>query len=350
MKKVRVLAVCLLVMLLCMQTGAFALEGVYKDVCPLNIRPAVLPETGEGEEKKAAELSLSVFNATEHPIDYIEFSLYLFDADGNPAKNGETHFFRAYAPGIGLAPYTERKITWSLEGFSSPAEYRDFRMEKVIFTEGTEWLAPKKLYDFAYMYAENPMTKDGAYLLDADRALTLVDYSYSSAKRTWYIWNDGPGWVPFSNDLVAKCQIWQPGASIKLVINENEDLYAMESFRVALSPGSIGVCAYETGASKTVMPTGKDSEEICFTLDSLLPIGDVPANIALWDYTECEDRAWSIWDGEEWVTFSYDRGPLCQIWQTGVSYIRLSYPDAEAIYAVEIQSAEVEDEERVHEG
>lgn len=350
MKKARILAAWLCALLLCMQMGTVALEGVYKDVCPINVRPVILPEIGEGEEKKAAEFSLSVFNATAHPIDYIEFSMYLFDADGNPAKNGETHFFRAYAPGMGLAPYKEKGITWSLEGFNAPTEYRDFRMEKVIFTDGTQWLAPKTPYAAAYMYAENPLTQDGAYLLDADRSLTLVDYSYSSVNRTWYIWNDGPGWVPFSHDLVAKCQIWQPGAAIKLVINENEELYAMESFRVALSPGAIGVYAYETGTPKTVMPTGMDSGKICFTLDSVLPIGDVPANIGLWDYTEGEDRAWSIWDGEEWIIFSYDRGPLCQIWRTGVSYIRLSYPDAEAIYAIEIKTAQPGGEDRVYEG
>lgn len=350
MKKVRVLAVCLLAMLLCMQMGAVALEGVYKDVCPVNVRPVIVPETGEGEERKAAEFSLSVFNATAHPIEYIEFSMYLFDADGNPAKNGETHFFRAYAPGMGLRPYTEREISWSLDGFASPAQYRDFRMEKVTFAEGTEWLRPKTPYAAAYMYAENPLTEDKAYLLDADRSLTLVDYSYSSVKRTWYIWNDGPGWVPFSHDLVAKCQIWKPGASIKLVINDNEELYAMESFRVALSPGEVGMYAYERGTPKTVKPTGKNDDNVCFTLESVLPIGDVPANIALWDYTECDDRAWSIWDGEDWVTFSYDRGPLCQIWRTGISYIRLSYPDAEAVYAIEIKAAETGGENHVYEG
>lgn len=349
MKKLRILAVCLIVLMAFSAMSTAALEGVYKDVCPLNVRPMVVPEVGEGEEKKAAEFTLSVFNATEYPVEYIEFSLYLFDADGNPAKNGETHFFRAYAPEMKLLPYTECKVTWSLAGFQSPAKYSDFRMEKVKFTEGTEWTAPKKLYDHAYMYAENPKTADGAYLLDAERTLTLVDYSYSSLKRTWYIWNDGPGWVPFSNEVVAKCQVWQPGASVKLVINDNEDLYAMESFRVALSPGAVGMYAYENGMLKTVMPTGKQAEKPCFVLESNLPIGDVPANIGLWDFTESDDRAWSIWDGEDWVTFSYDRGPLCQIWKTGTTYVRLSYPDAEAIYAIEVQT-EAEGEDRVYEG
>lgn len=350
MKKIRVLAICLFVILLGIGMHAVALEGVYKDVCPVNVRPVIMPQTGEGAEFKAAELTLSVFNATEYPIDYIEFSMYLFDADGNAAKNGETHFFRAYAPEMQLKPLTETKVTWSLEGFAAPAQHRDFRMEKVKFTEGTEWTMPQKLYDHAYMYAENPLTADGAYILDAERSLTLVDYSYSSQKRTWYIWNDGPGWVPFSNDLVAKCQIWQPGASVKLVINDNPDLYAMESFRVALSPGMVGMHAYETGASASAMPTGKDTGKVCFTLESALPIGDVPANIGLWDYTECDDRAWSIWDGEEWVTFSYDRGPLCQLWRTGVNYIRLSYPHAEAIYAIEVNTEKTGGDDVVYEG
>lgn len=334
MKKALVL--CLILCLSLCAGEALALEGVYENVCPVNVRYAVLTDA----ESETATLSFSVFNATEYPISYIEFCLYLYDAEGNPAKCGETHFFRAYAENLNLAPYAERSLRWSLADFAGAAEVREFRMDKVVFEEGTVWIKPEKLYAHPYFYTENKLSADGAYVLGENRELTLIDYSYSSSKRTWYIWNDGPGWVPFSDALVAKCQIWQPGASIKLEINGQAELYAIESFRVALSPSQIGISSYETGQAAAVSPSSLAATKGDFIIQTTLPVGDVPACIGLWDYTEGEERAWSIWNGEEWVTFSYDRGPTCELWRPGISYIRLSYPDAEAVYAIEIVKAE----------
>ncbi len=339
MRKLRILSLCLLLFLLTGAGRALALEGVYAETCPLNVRPQVQ----KGED--GATLLLAVFNATGHAVDYIEFSMYILNELGEPAKNGETHFFRAYAENLALEPYAERAISWSLASYPGAADYAQFRMEKVVFSEGTQWTRPETVYAQAYLYAKNPKTTDGAYLLDAERTLTLVDYSYSSYARTWYIWNDGPGWVPFSHDLVAKCQIWQPGAAIKLVINDDESLYTIESFRVALSPGEICVQAYETGKVENALPSGMDEAQPSFFMETKLPVGHEPVLLGLWDFTESADRAWAIWDGENWIDFSFDRGPVCQIWRPGITYIRLSYPDAAAVYAISVQ---MEEENRVY--
>ncbi len=342
MKRMRIFAVLFSLILLSVPVGAIELEGVYDDVCPLNVSAKI--EKGEAESL----LSLTVFNATDHPISYMEFSLYLFDKDGRPASDGVSNYFRAYAPDMAFSPLTSKTLSWSLKNFPTASEIRNFRMEKVVFADEKkqEWLAPDTLFSQSFMYAENPKFSDGRYLLNSRRELTLVDYSYSSQSRLWYIWNDGPGWVPFSRDLVAKCQIWAPGAAIKLEINGDPNLYQIQNFHVAASPSAVAFHTYATGKTDSVMPIktayaapAEAAGDANYKIKVNLPVGDVPCNVGLWDYTESAARTWSIWDGTAWVTFSYDRGPICQIWRTGTIYIKLAYPESEAVYALDVKGA-----------
>ncbi len=389
MKRLRIPAI--LMCLLLLTVPVTALEGVFPQVCPLNT--AVQFEY-LGEEMF---LRLDVFNATEHPISYLEFSTYLFDKDGNPAKDAINNFFYAHVPQMDIEPFTDATFYWSVKTFSGAVESRDFRIEKVIFKSGEIWTHPQTpLFAQPFLYASNARTADGRYILDANHALNLVDYSYSSESRIWYIWNDGPGWVPFSRDLLADCQVWTPGVAIKLEINGKPNLEPESIFHVVTSPGAVAMHPYVTGVTTNVMPVESFYGEILpatektekeepapeetpaekpvevqeenlpapetapaetvtaeetvekavkeeepsalanFTVDSGLPIGDVPLYLGLWDYTESESRAWSIWDGTKWMTFSYDRAPLCEIWRTGTIYLKLTYPYGEAVYALEV--------------
>lgn len=342
MKRLLVLAIfiCMLV------TGpVLALEGVYPQVCPVNYAVTFDP-LGDSDSDF---LHLTLLNATDHPITYLEFSVFLFDRDGQPAMDGITNYFHAHVPEMLLKPHDSTEFYWSMEAFPSAAEAREFRMEKIVFQNGESWVHPNRpLYAQPFMYSSNPQTKDGSYILDSNRALTLIDYSYSSESRVWYIWNDGPGWVPFSRDIVANCQIWQPGAAIKLEINGQPTVEPETIFHVVPSPGAVAMHPYATGITTSVPPvlsflgekTAGDTAPVAmpnYTVNSGLPIGDVPLYIGLWDYTESESRTWSIWDGTEWVTFSYDRGPLCEIWRTGTIYLKLTYPCGEAVYALDVK-------------
>lgn len=338
MKRLRILSVVLCLLLFPTAVCGTGLEGVYDQVCPVNTK-VHLEET---------QMAVSMFNATGHAISRVEFSLYLFTGDGEPARYNGTHYFYAYAPDMHLHPLTEQTLYWTVEKHAGAEEIRDFQVVKVIFESGETWTKPEApLFSQAFLYATNQKNDNDRYLLNENRELTLVDYSYSSESRLWYIWNDGPGWVPFSRDIVASCQVWAPEVRIRLEINGDPALSVTAEYAVTPSPGVVAMHFYATGETVQTKPS-----EISYlrtvgtpataanvhTVDSGLPIGDVPLCVGLWDYTEAEERTWYIWDGkEEWLPFSFDRAPICEIWRTGTVYLKLAYPDSEAVYALSVK-------------
>lgn len=336
MKRLRILSVILCLLLFPLTAHGTGLEGVYDGVCPVNTAVRL----------EGTQVAVSLFNATGYTVSRVEFSLYLFAADGTPAQHNGTHYFYAYAPDMHLYSLTEQTLHWSVEKYAGAAEIRDFRIEKVIFEGGETWTKPENaLFSQAFLYAANQQRGDGRYLLNENRELRLVDYSYSSGSRCWYIWNDGPGWVRFSRDIVANCQVWAPEARIKLEINGDPALAVTMDFSVTPSPGPVAMHFYATGETVQLQPAGMaylqtagtPAAASAHTVDSGLPIGNVPLCVGLWDFTEVEARTWSIWDGTAWAAFSFDRAPICEIWRTGTVYLKLAYPDSEAIYALSVK-------------
>ncbi len=341
MKRIPILILLLCLLLPALSAAGTGLDGVYDEVCPINT--AVQLET----RADGTFIALTMFNATAHPISYVEFSLYLYDADGAPARNDDTHYFYAYAPELSLQPLTDKTLYWSVEKYAGAAEIQDFRVEKVIFSGDETWIRSETPFAQPFLYATNAKTDGGRYLLDESRELTLVDYSYSSESRTWYVWDDASGWVAFSRDLVAHHPVWTPGVAIKLEINDDPSLFLTEYFHVTPSPSLVAMHPYATGETLLVQPVesaflsalGTPSAVPAHTVDSGIPVGDVPLCVGLWDYTEIDSRIWYIWDGTAWAPFSYDRAPICEIWRTGPIYIKLAYPDSEAVYALTVKEA-----------
>lgn len=344
MKKIRMLAFSLCLLLLSVPVKAAKeteKKDLYDDVCPVNVQYSVTPDEDE------PLFHLTVFNATDYPISYLDFSLHFADGEKKHVPSIESSLFHAYAPNLNLGGFTARSLLFSAKDFPGAETVLDFRIEKIIFSDNTEWTAPEtELFAKPYLYADNNRTADGRYILK-NGMLRLIDYSFSSYARTWYIWNDGVfAWVPFSHSLIADCPITGPGASIKLEINNDPLLYNMVDFRIAPSPGSIAIQAYATGQTETLSPAGIGSEDAAapdatptVKLEVPLVVGDYPCVVGLWDRSDSAVRSWDIWDGTAWVPFSYERGPICEIWRTGNIYLRLTYPGGSAVYAIEVQGA-----------
>ncbi len=342
MKKIRIFAFSLCLLLLSVPVKAAKeteKKDLYDDVCPVNVQYSVTPDEDE------PLLHLTVFNATAYPISYLEFSLHFADDEKLHVPTIESSLFHAYAPNLNLEGFASHSMLFSAEAFPGAETVLDFRIEKIIFSDDTEWTAPEtELFAKAYLYADNNVTADGRYILK-NGALRLTDYSFSSYARTWYIWDDEEGgWISFSRDLIADCPISSSGAAIKLEINNNPLLYEIVTFEIAHAPASIGIQAYATEKTETLSPvkTGAMDDAVpegtpSVRLEVPFVVGDYPCVIGLWDFSDSIARTWDIWDGTAWVTFSYDRGPICEIWRTGDIYLRLSYPGGAAVYAIEVQ-------------
>ncbi|MBE7025519.1 MAG: hypothetical protein E7408_05640 [Ruminococcaceae bacterium] len=338
MKKQLAVSILLCFLLSMLPVGAAGPDGVYDAVCPLNTAVELV------RQDDRTLVALTMFNATAHPISYVEYSLYLFDGDGEPATDGSSHYFYAYADDLRLQPLSAVTLHWDADAYKNAAEIRSLSVKKVTFAGGETWTAPDTLFSQAFLYANNAKTEDGRYIKNEAGELVLVDYSYSSHSRVWYYWDDSYGWVPFSRDIIARLTPKASAHAVKLEINGDPNLYSMDYFMLAQTPGTVNMHPYATGETHAVSPAKLSSPseavptfDAAFTVDSGLPVGDVPLLVGLWDHGDAEDRIWSIWDGTVWVDFSYERGPLCEIWRTGRIYLRLSYGDSAAIYALEVE-------------
>ncbi|MDD6308046.1 MAG: calcium-binding protein [Clostridia bacterium] len=332
----------LLVICLMLPTRALALEGIYKDICPLNTSVGISVQDGK------AQMHVSVLNTVDCAVSYFAFSVTLL-----AGKPQQTFLFRAAAEDIAVAPYQSASYLWSLEDYGEPVQYTAFRVDKIIFADGTVWTGEEPLYAAPYLYARNQRMENGKYVLDGDNGLRLVDYSYSSQTRRWYIWNEPSGWVYFSDALDPTCYVWQDTARIKLEINGT--LSKEEVFPVVTSPGAMRIHFYATGetkdinASKTVLaedpPIGSPHPYAAYTpaytyeqvasVQMPYKVGDAPAVIAFWDLNETQEaRSWYIYLEGAWRPFSNARGPICELWQKGMAYIKLCYGEREAVYAI----------------
>ncbi len=328
--RIKILAIFLICMLF--PAPVLALENIYADVCPLNA------EVSLSTENEIPFLSVTVFNASEHRIHAFEFSVVLLSSD---AAYGST--FRSSASDIALDGYGTSSFAWQLSNYKNLIQCTEFKITKIVFSDGTVWVPREPLYAAPYFYALGQRTADGAYVLDATHSLKLVDYSYSSYSRAWYIWNDTYGWMFFSSALSPTCQVWRDHAVIKLVINDNPALYSIQTFHVVPMPDAVNIASYATGAVATVTPLAFSDIIPSFdmtpsaTFSVPYKMAGTPCTLGLWDLSPASSRAWYIWDGAEWTLFSVDRGPICQIWKSGTTYIKLEYADSEAVYAIQIQ-------------
>ncbi len=323
----------LLILLVCilLPTPAHALENIYADICPMNTE-AIL-----SVENNVPTLAVSVFNTSEYTIDAFEFSVNLLSSD-TPYPSS----FGAKVTGAALEAYGTNRFTWPLGGYSNLVDCRDLKITKITFSDGTVWMPRAPLYAAAYFYPLGQRAADGAYVLDNTHGLKLIDYSYSSHSRAWYIWNDAYGWMLFSRALSPVCQVWRDHAVIKLVINDNPALYTIQTFPVVPRPDAINITAYATGATASAVPSvhadslppADSAPAAAFTMPYAMQ--GVPCALGLWDLTDSKTRAWYIWDGAEWQIFSTERGPVCQIWKSGRTYIKLEYADSESVYAIDI--------------
>lgn len=308
-------------------------ETLYADICPLNTDVSVL----WGAD--APMLSISVFNASAHTVVSFDYSVTLLSTG---VSGGSV--FRSHVENISVDAYEPGNIVQALPAYTSVISCRNFRIEKILFSDGAVWTPREPLYAAAYFYALGQRTANDAYVLDAQHGLKLVDYSYSSTSRAWYIWDDAAGWVLFSHELQPTCYIWRDHAVIKLVINNDPSLYCIQTFRVVSIPDTVQMMAYATGDVTAAAPVlqedtfaPKTSVGISAAFTVPYKMKGTPCVLGLWDTNaQTTSRAWYIWDGAEWVLFSVDRGPACEIWKTGTSYIKLEYADSEAVYAIHI--------------
>ena len=94
------------------------------------------------------------------------------------------------------------------------------------------------------------------------------------------------------------------GNSIKLVINNNENLYKMINFSIEETP-TFNILFRNTGHL-----TNSRTFEV-FNAGSW----GVPYAFDLWDLSDAKVRDWYIYINGEWIWFSGERGPCCYVWQ-----------------------------------
>lgn len=286
---------------------------------PLNIESWV--EVGEN----GTELKLWAQNNTNVAIAKFMFSVDIYDGGGNPATyfGIGTNKFYGVASGVYLPEQMNDVFTWDLKQYSDAASAGNVQLEQVWFMNGQIWTySPAVGYSYEADFKwENETMADGSVEMYYDHSVHLFDTSLGSMSRDWYIWSDAENcWVWFSNEMAADCYIWNKGAAIKLVINQNPALYEIKSFQVAMKPFI------------TMRHMGNETAEIVdkYTLEASRTFAQAEGNwnVALWDDNDYgQKRDWYVWDeaAQNWSWISSDRGPAYKVSEEGTYSVKLVY-------------------------
>lgn len=280
-------------------------------------------------------LTLAVVNSTTKNIDAFEFDCKVYDTFDRPVYRWGTqdNTYKGIIQNIKLVNADD--YTWNLAAYSLASKVKDIKIKSVHFTDGTTWIYnPSKNYRTEAEFKIVQEIGEKSYnITDATGispslplTVTLFDFSYSATSWQWYIWNDGVGWVLFSNDSYPDCVIWGKGATIKLVINNNPCYYKIHSVNVN----------YYTNFEMQKLYTEYSWQDKVIKSDSTVYAESLPYTFKVVDKTEFVSyRAWYIWsDDSGWVYFSGDKVAECTVWKNGAT-IKLVINGDESNYQIQ---------------
>lgn len=99
-------------------------------------------------------------------------------------------------------------------------------------------------YNSSYNNNDVIITKSGG----VPYTINLWDDNNDAYARAWYIWDDAQGWVWFSDAKGPSCNLWSAGSkAIKLVQNNNPELYTIFSFTIKPEKPSYSSGSYQQG-------------------------------------------------------------------------------------------------------
>ncbi len=282
---------------------------------------------------------LFITNTTDKTIVTMDVVWYPRDVWGAPVYDDGQSYFNGYLNEyMYLGPGESTTLYWETSYWPYSRTFSDTTtavVKRAKFTDGTIWQNNGYNYQEANFKITNQQLSDGSYLVDPyDPYIYVESTGYSVNARSWYVWNDGEGWVWFSNETYASCYRSGKSGAIKLVINNNPNLYKIINFNISRSPVFLS----------TVYGTDWQGVE-CGGWDSYIrtPNDNLPFRIGLWDLADdVYARSWYIWnDNAGWVLFSNERGPICELWRPGSHSIKLVYnnnPEQYTIWTVTIGS------------
>ena len=283
------------------------------------------------------ELQMQVYNNTEKTIVSFEIVIYPRDSYGRSLSEygwGYDYTFEGIMQNIYLNYYDMDTYYWTLYGFDNAVtSTTTVKLSSVLFSDGTVWKNTKSsYYEEINVDISNEIAADGSYIIDDTHQIYLVESGCSIYKRDWYIWNDGVGWVWFSDSIDPVCTVWTPSAAVKVVINNNPNLYKIMSFSVK-SPPKFNIKFRNTQELRSTTDVYTNGS---FTLGFYDTSLNGEYVFDLWDVNDVTSRSWYVWDDStsSWVLFSTERGPSCHLWREGDHAIKLVYNDDPNLYAI----------------
>jgi len=116
---------------------------------------------------------------------------------------------------------------YTLYGFDRATKNTECYLMNVTFADGTVWYNPGKVYEEADFEILNEKDSQGRYLIDDTHTVELYQTGCSVYARDWYIWNEGVGWVWFSDEMVPSFTLKTLFISKRLLINSSNPVHVI---------------------------------------------------------------------------------------------------------------------------
>ena len=268
--------------------------------CPINYSCFITHDEG------IPSIHFKFLNNTIQPINYIEYKAALYDSNFNAAydKSYKANTCRVKISNLNVnGYYDDTEVITNLAAYPTASHVGAILYLKVVFADSTSWESDEISFNEskAKILCTNDFS-DGLYTAN-DKKLHLCDASNGTNSRMWFYWSDDEmGWVHFSDDLKPVFEATSANPCIKLVINNNEFLYDIQTF--SIETAKVAVTCYNTGETKY-----SDKELLSFSTADM----NAPLKFALWDFMAgYETVSWYIWSDENmcWEFISNERGPI----------------------------------------
>lgn len=258
--------------------------------CPINYTIKI--KTGDEYPILEFEfINTSIYNILEAKI-----AMNFHSADGGLLKEGAVvTISNLNTPGY----YAHDTRNYYIKSYKDLAYVSDLECQKVVFADNVEWINNKYSDPKASFSCLNS-TVDNKYKLD-DGILKFSDTSLNSYSQKWFYWDDTKNdWSQFGNSVTANLETDLAAVTVKLEINDNPNIYDVES--INLFQTYVAVISY---ATEEVKHSNKIFE---FEISN----SNGPYMFGFWDFNDsAESRKWYNWDDESlsWQFISDERGP-----------------------------------------
>lgn len=274
-----------------------------------------------------ATVTVDFYSNVDKPVIAFECEFYLCDPYGRTVGYGKKECM-AYNFYLGNQ-YDRESYSWTFYIDEKATRIMEFQITSVAFADGSTWFLPDDgYYQEADFMITNSQDENGAYIVDEYGAIHIYEMPCSAMYREWYVWDgvsDDIVWA--SDDIDPTLYIHGDYAGVVMTINGDKSYYQAEEFAVVRKPYVSAVC-YNNYDNETVVLKDTFTSDAPNDFQITGWMQDYPFTLGLWDNNEFgQTRAWYIWSDDvgDWVWFSSERGPICEIWNSKLNAIKLVY-------------------------